>query len=137
VGVVAGGIPQEALTTVWALTDFHYYSQAQKVMDAGITKLAACLQEVHDNKATLVEAGACGSLDHWWIPKLEMMLTVVPSISSMGAVGQWSAVVTEHTYINIIKDPTRSGHNQNVDAQVCHYLDHQEKCQLFMQATMT
>jgi hypothetical protein len=65
-----------------------------------------------------------------------MMLTVTPSISSMGALGQWSADITEHTHINVIKDPTQSGNNQTFDAQVCHYLDHQEKCQLFMQATM-
>jgi hypothetical protein len=136
VGVVAGGIPQEGLTAVQALTDFHYHSQAPKLMDAGITKLVAYLQEFHDNKVALVEAGACGSLDHWRIPKLEMMLAVAPSISSMGALGQWSADVTEHAHINVIKDPARSGNNQNFDPQVCCYLDRQEKCRLFMQATM-
>ncbi|KAI6018857.1 hypothetical protein EDC04DRAFT_2902053 [Pisolithus marmoratus] len=63
-----------------------------------------------------------------------MMLSIVPSIRSMGTLGQWSADITEHAHINIIKDPAQSGNNQNFDAQICWYLDHQEKCQLFMQA---
>ncbi|KAI5995029.1 hypothetical protein EDD15DRAFT_2165284 [Pisolithus albus] len=136
VGVVAGGIPQGALTAIRALTDFRYRSQAPKLTDADIAKLTASLQEFHDNKAALMEAGARGSMDHWRIPKLEIMLSVVPSIRSMGALGQWSADVTEHAlYIDVIKDPAQSGNNQNFDGQICRYLDRQEKCQLFMQAT--
>ncbi|KAI6004944.1 hypothetical protein EDD15DRAFT_2359872 [Pisolithus albus] len=135
VGVVAGGIPQGALTAIRALTDFRYRSQAPKLTDADIAKLTASLQEFHNNKAALMEAGARGSMDHWRIPKLEIMLSVVPSIRSMGALGQWSADVTEHAHIDVIKDPARSGNNQNFDGQICCYLDRQEKCQLFMQAT--
>ncbi|KIK18406.1 hypothetical protein PISMIDRAFT_109496, partial [Pisolithus microcarpus 441] len=54
----------------------------------------------------------------------------------MGTLGQWSADVTEHAHIDLIKDPARSGNNQNFDTQICRYLDRQEKCQVFMQATM-
>jgi len=65
VGVVAGGIPQEALTALRALTDFCYHSQAPKLTDADITKISANLQEFHDNKAALIKAGVHSSLDHW------------------------------------------------------------------------
>ena len=88
VGVVAGGIPQEALMAVRALADFRYRSQAPRITDADIIKLRASLQEFHDHKAALMEAGAQGSLDHWNIPKLEMMLSVVPGIPAMGTMGQ-------------------------------------------------
>ncbi|KAI6004631.1 hypothetical protein EDD15DRAFT_2155283 [Pisolithus albus] len=135
VGVVAGSIPQEALSAIRALTDFRYRSQAPRLTDADITKLTANLQEFHDSKTALMEASARGLLDHWQIPKLEMMFAIAPSISSMGALVQWSAVVTEHAHIDVIKNPARSGNNQNFDAQICRYLDRQEKCQLFMQAT--
>ncbi|KAI5986497.1 hypothetical protein EDD15DRAFT_2200093 [Pisolithus albus] len=64
-----------------------------------------------------------------------MMFAIAPSISSMGALVQWSADVTEHAHTDVIKNPARSGNNQNFDAQICHYLDRQEKCRLFMQAT--
>ncbi|KAI5982845.1 hypothetical protein EDD15DRAFT_2377170 [Pisolithus albus] len=53
----------------------------------------------------------------------------------MGALVQWSADVTEHAHIDVIKNPARSGKTQNFDAQICRYLDRQEKCRLFMQAT--
>ena len=128
ISVIAGGIQQGVLSAIRVLTDFRYRSQAPRLTDADITKLTASLQEFHDNKAALVEAGARGSLDHWKIPKLEMMLSVAPTISNMGTLGQWSADVTEHAHIDVIKDPARSGNNQNFDAQICRYLNHQEKC---------
>lgn len=135
VGVVAGGIPKDALAAIRALTDFRYRSQAPRLTDKDIVEIQSSLQEFHDKKFALMEAGARGSLDHWRIPKLEMMLAVAPSIPSMGALGQWSADVTEHAHIDVIKDPARSGNNQNFDGQICRYLDRQEKCQLFAQAT--
>ncbi|KAI6117936.1 hypothetical protein F5141DRAFT_1000280, partial [Pisolithus sp. B1] len=60
-GIVAGSIPQEALSTIWALTDFCYCSQALKLTDADITKLTASLQEFHHSKTALMEVcmGAC------------------------------------------------------------------------------
>ena len=135
VGVVAGGIPQEALVAVRALADFCYRSQAPRITDADIVKLSASLQEFHDHKAALMEAGARGSLDHWNIPKLEMMLSVAPGIPAMGTMGQWSADVTEHAHIDVVKDPARSSNNQNFDSQICRYLNRQEKCRLFTHAT--
>ncbi|KAI6046601.1 hypothetical protein EDC04DRAFT_2887855 [Pisolithus marmoratus] len=65
VGIVAGDILQDTLTTIQALTDFHYHSQAPKLANVDITKLTTSLQEFHDNKAALMDAGACGTLDHW------------------------------------------------------------------------
>ncbi|KAI6041166.1 hypothetical protein EDC04DRAFT_2601911 [Pisolithus marmoratus] len=79
--------------------------QVPKIMGTDITKLTASLQEFHDNKSALMEASMWGSLDHWQIPKLEIMLAIAPSISSMDALVQWSADITEHTHINIIKNP--------------------------------
>ena len=63
------------------------------------------------------------------------MLAVAPSLPSMGSLEQWSADVTEHTHIDVIKDPTRSRNNQKFNTQICCYLNHQEKCWLFTQAT--
>ena len=64
-----------------------------------------------------------------------MMLSVAPGIPAMGTMGQWSADVTEHAHIDIVKDPARSSNNQNFDSQICRYLDRQEKCRLFTHAT--
>ena len=66
--------------------------------------------------------------ESWRIPKLELLQSVVPSIHLSGAVLQWSADITEHAHVQVIKVPTHSGNNQNYYSQIAHYLDRSEKC---------
>lgn len=70
-------------------------------------------------------------LDHFQIPKLELMHGVVPSVIDSGAVIQWSADRTEHAHITEIKVPGRSGNNQDHNPQICRWLDRSEKHQNF------
>ncbi|KAG1804171.1 uncharacterized protein BJ212DRAFT_1304387 [Suillus subaureus] len=70
-------------------------------------------------------------IDNWYIPKLKLMQSIVPSIHSSGITEQWSADVTEHVHIMEIKDPTRSSNNNNYDPQICHHLDCVDKCNWF------
>ena len=48
---------------------------------------------------------------------------------------QWSADTTEHAHIMTIKDPVRSGNNQNYEPQICRYLDRLDKLFQFDLAT--
>ncbi|KAI6007993.1 hypothetical protein EDC04DRAFT_2611131 [Pisolithus marmoratus] len=48
---------------------------------------------------------------------------------------QWSADMTEHAHIEVIKEPASMMNNHNYDAQICHYLDHVKRCWLFETAT--
>ena len=66
--------------------------------------------------------------ESWRIPKLELLQSVVLSIHLSGAVLQWSADITEHVHVQVIKVPTHSGNNQNYYSQIAHYLDLSEKC---------
>ncbi|KAG2056177.1 hypothetical protein BDR06DRAFT_859357, partial [Suillus hirtellus] len=50
-------------------------------------------------------------LDNWYIPKLELMQSVMPSIHLVGSLMQWSADTTEHAHITLIKDPADSTHH--------------------------
>ncbi|KAG2056116.1 hypothetical protein BDR06DRAFT_970252 [Suillus hirtellus] len=68
----------------------------------------AALDEFHANKHTIIAAGVC-----------------------QGKGGKWSADVTEHEHITEVNDPTRSSNNNNYDPQICHYLDHADKCNQF------
>jgi hypothetical protein len=52
---------------------------------------------------------------------------VVPSITSSGAVIQWSADITERAHITEVKVPGRSGNNQSYNPQICRWLDRSEK----------
>ena len=59
------------------------------------------------------------------------MQSMVPSISRVGVAIQWSADITEHAHIDLIKDPVRTSNNNNYDPQICHHLDRLEKCRNF------
>ena len=70
-------------------------------------------------------------MDHFHIPKLELMQQVVPSITQVGSLLQWSADTTEHAHIEVIKDPASMTNNQDYDSQICCTLDRDEKRRLF------
>lgn len=100
-------------------------------------KIQSALIEFHDHKHAVLDGGLRRGpttgvpLDHWQIPKLELMLSVVPSIEQVGSLLQWLADTTEHAHIKVVKDPTSRMNNQNYDSQICRYLNHAEKCQQF------
>ena len=48
---------------------------------------------------------------------------------------QWMADVTEHAHITEIKQPARSGNNQDYYTQIARHLDHSDKCFRFNVAT--
>ncbi|KAG1857132.1 hypothetical protein F4604DRAFT_1590006, partial [Suillus subluteus] len=53
--------------------------------------------------------------------------SVVPSVRQVGSLVQWSADTTEHAHITLIKDPADSTNHNNYDAQICWFLDWNEK----------
>ena len=75
-------------------------------------------------------------MDHFRIPKLELMHSVVPSIRWAGAAIQWSADVTEHAHITEIKRPAEFVNNHNYNPQICRFLDRGEKRRDFELATV-
>jgi hypothetical protein len=102
--------------------------------------IQASLAEFHRHKAAILSAGArVGKgnkpTDNWYIPKLELMQSVEPSIRHVGAIIQWSADLTKHAHITEVKNPARSTNNQGYDAQICRFLDRRDKCRCFAVAT--
>jgi hypothetical protein len=76
-------------------------------------------------------------IENWHIPKLEFLQSVVRSIRASGALIQWSADVTEHAHIEVVKEPSRAGNNQNYEEQICRTLDRADKARRFEIATST
>src|SRR5882757_10323854 len=66
-------------------------------------------------------------MDHFQIPKLELLQSVVRSIPWTAAVIQWSADATERAHITEIKVPVKSCNNKAFSPQICRYLDRSEK----------
>lgn len=132
VGIIAGGVSPKFLAAISALLDFRYLAQMPHFDHDALTRVEEALKRFHDHKSAIITAGgrqgSKGPLKHWEIPKLELLQHVVPSIRASGAVMQWSADVTEHAHVTEIKQPARSGNNQDYYTQIARHLDRSEKC---------
>ena len=139
IGIIAGAIPPKFLAAIRGLLDFRYLSQMPRFDDNSLNKVEAALRMFHNNKLAIISAGgrqgSKGPLEHWEIPKLELLQNVVPSIRASGAIMQWTADVTEHAHVMDIKQPARSGNNQDYYSQIAWHLDHSNKCFRFDIAT--
>jgi hypothetical protein len=136
VGIIAGKAPPSFVIAIRALMDFRYLAQSRLLNDNSLSQLSKSLELFHEHKQTILDIGArVGKrnkrMDHFQIPKLELMHGVVPSVIESGAVIQWSADRTEHAHITEIKVPGRSGNNQDHNPQICRWLDRSEKHQNF------
>ncbi|KAG1868508.1 hypothetical protein F4604DRAFT_1881594 [Suillus subluteus] len=123
VAVIADATPLGIVRAVWVLMDFCYLSQAVTVDGTQCQKILDALKTFHDHKHEIIAHGGywgakSKDIINWYIPKLKLMQSVVPSIYQV-------------THITVIKDPAESMNNQNYDPQICQYLDHVEKCRHF------
>ena len=84
IAVIAGAVPPRVVLAMCSLLDFHYLAQAPELDDYDCAILIASLQTFHDNKASIITAGGRRGkqhvIDNWYIPKLELLQNVVPSI---------------------------------------------------------
>ncbi|KAI5982093.1 hypothetical protein EDD15DRAFT_2403257 [Pisolithus albus] len=139
VGVIAGAVPPKFLLSINALLSFRYLAQMPRFDHDALARVEMALKTFHDNKAAIISSGrrqgSNGPLQHWEIPKLELLQHVVSSIHNSGAVMQWTADVTEHAHVTEIKQPARTGNNQDYYAQIARHLDRSEKCFRFNLAT--
>jgi hypothetical protein len=122
------------------MMDFCYLAQALEVDSFMCNKIDAALLEFHNHKSAIMDAGVhVGKgnrpIENWYIPKLELMQSIVTNIKANGAAINWTADHTEHTHIKVVKDPTRSGNNQIYKEQICRHLDQSDKCCQFDLAT--
>jgi len=105
------------------------------ITEEGCDRICNALSLFHQHKQAILDAGARRGkkkeIQHWQIPKLELLQSVVPTICHNGAPCQWSADFTEHAHIDVVKEPVRSGNNRAHESQICRYLDRLEKIRNF------
>ena len=140
--VIVGKAPPSFVIAIRALMDFRYLAQSRQLNDTHLSRITASLQLFHNHKQTILDIGARvgkgnKQMDHFQIPKLELMQSVVPSVIASGVVIQWSADTTEHAHITEVKTPGRSGNNRSYNPQICRYLDLMEKHRNFSLALST
>ena len=140
VAIIVGAVPPNFLIAIRALMDFRYLAQSMQIDEKMCAKIDAALKEFHAYKESIIAAGARQGkghavIDNWYIPKLEFLQSVVPSIRANGIALQWSADGTERAHIEVIKDPSAFINNQNYESQICRHLDRAEKCRQFNLST--
>ena len=89
-----------------------------------LDKLECSLADFHEHKDSILVAGVrqgkeSHPINNWYIPKLELMQNITPSICCSGVAIQWSADITEHAHITEIKDLAQQSNNNNYDPQIC------------------
>ena len=136
IAVISGSAPCDVVIAVCSLMDFRYRVQAYWITEVDIELINSALQEFHAHKASIITNGLRHGkgnkpIDNWYIPKIELMQSMAPSISRVGVAIQWSANITEHAHIDQIKDPARASNNNNYDPQIFCQLDRLEKCRNF------
>ena len=82
------------------------------------------LTDFHKHKDSILTADARRGkgnwlIDNWYIPKLELMQNIAPSVRHSGVAIQWTVDITEHAHITEIKDPAWQSNNNNYDPQIC------------------
>jgi len=124
IGVIAGVPPSDFVVALRSLMDFRYHAQAYVMDEDDLDKLECSLADFHKHKDSILAANARQGkgnqpIDNWYIPKLELMQNIAPSICHSGVAIQWTADVTEHAHITEIKDPAQQSNNNNYDPQIC------------------
>ncbi|KAG1875904.1 hypothetical protein C8R48DRAFT_745572 [Suillus tomentosus] len=124
IALSADAMSPGVMVAVHALMHFCYLVQSLHIDDSNLAHISAALDEFHANKHEIITAGVhrgkgSTAIDNWHIPKLELMQSIIPSISNSGMIGQWSADATEHAHIIEIKDPARLTNNNNYNSQIC------------------
>lgn len=139
---IAGPVALDFLHAIQAMVNFIYKAQAPSFTDSSITSLVNLLTEFHCYKQAVIDAGVCrgvsGPINHFEIPKLELLHNFACSICNSGASIQFMANVSEQLLITHCKNPFEcTSHQQNTFAQqiVC-LLDQKERMQQFHLMTL-
>ncbi|KAJ7672465.1 hypothetical protein DFH06DRAFT_1124357 [Mycena polygramma] len=139
--VIAGAVPTGFSTAIQSLITFFYRGQAPAINEIMLTRMDASLKAFHDNKKHITHAGARqgakgNAIETWHgIPKLEFLQSVVPAIRATGVPLHWSADVTEHAHIELVKEPARHSNNHGYESQIVRHLDRRDKVRFFQLAT--
>ena len=141
ISIIADTVPKEFILCIRALSNFRYLGQSHSVDNHTLSEISTALDLFHKNKHTILNARARvgkGSkpINNFFIPKLELLHSVVNSIHWSGIPIQWSADSTEHAHINVIKTPSDNTNTSQYGPQICHHLDHDERRCFFNLATV-
>ena len=133
----AGGATDEFILAIRAMVKFIYHAQDPVHTDSSIATMKDALAEFHAGKESIITLGAQkgmkAPMNHFRIPKLEVMQSFGHQTKANGALIQYTADVMEHLLIIHCKTTfqctSRQAHTF-VD-QIMDILNHEESLRLF------
>jgi hypothetical protein len=134
---IAGVVLPQFVQAIRALIDFIYKAQSPVHSDASIDSMVSSLQEFHDHKHAILDAGARrgtkGTLENFIIPKLELLQSFTSFTKDTGALIQWTADVTERLLITHCKHPFErtSRQSRTFTEQIVDILNREESMRRF------
>ena len=135
IAVIAGGVSDDTLQAMRALLEFIFHAQDLFLYNETIHALHESLWEFHHYKSAIIRDGGRkgkrGIIEHFEIPKLEMLQIIPCSTALMGAPYQWTSDITERCHISHIKTPYRMSNKRNFHEQCVRFMDRVEKMHLF------
>ncbi|KIM57485.1 hypothetical protein SCLCIDRAFT_28823 [Scleroderma citrinum Foug A] len=133
----AGTVMDGFICAIHGLVEFIYCAQDPVHTDSSIAAMQQALTDFHSMKQSILDLqarkGSSSVINHFWIPKLELMLSFWQQIKANGTLMQYSAEVPEHLLITHCKttfQQTSRNTRMYVD-QVIEILNHEEIIHLF------
>ena len=133
----AGAATDDFIRAVHALVEFIYCAQDPVHTDSSIAAMEQALTEFHARKHSIItlggRKGTNGTINHFNIPKLELMMSFGRQTKANGALIQFTADTTERLLITHCKTPfQRTSHQAHMYVdQVVEILNHEEIIRTF------
>jgi hypothetical protein len=123
------------ITAIRSLTDFIYLGQYSSHDEDTLRYMEDGLSNFHYHKEAILSAGLrcgqTGELNHFNIPKLEMMHHVTANTRRMGIPTQYTTDITEHKLIEVAKEPFQLTNRHDPAPQMVRALDRSCKIRIF------
>ena len=135
--VIAGVAEPTFICAIHALIDFMFQAQSPTFMESSICDMEKSLSKFHRYKHAILEAGAqrgkSKEMDHFQIPKLELIQSFGRMIRNVGLLIQYTADVSEHLLIMHCKGPFSCMNRQKTQFmwQIVTFLNCEESSRLF------
>ncbi|KAG1720320.1 hypothetical protein EDD22DRAFT_962866 [Suillus occidentalis] len=137
VTTIAGVADAHFICAIRALIDFIYQAQSPTFTPSSIATMNASLGEFHHFKGAIINAearrGTSGPIEHFEIPKLELLTSFARAIPNLGAPIQFTSETSERMLITHCKTPfVRTSHQRaSFTQQIVRLLDREDTARQF------
>ena len=137
--LIPDDVDERFMLCIRSLLDLRYLAQLHQATEGDLCAISTALRLFHTHKQSIIDnnlrVGKRGTINHFEIPKLELLQSLISCVRWSGTLPQWSADTTERLHIDYIKTPRENTNGHDYPSQICRNLNRQEKCHYFDLAT--